>query len=223
VARFARRRSVCARDEDGVFRVGWEVRTLALDELCAELAPGRDARAEPWLYRRLVRTLDRRLLALLATSGELRAAGPFGLDLAVASVLSAEFIRFDAALPQPLRGQVVLGLEPADIFSDLAAFLFARDFARVRGYRLLLRLPASGLLPALPAARLGLELAELAWSRAAMTLPTDLLDSEADRLVLAGADGKEAVAWGCANGIRLFEGPAVAPGHTSAAVVPAIR
>jgi hypothetical protein len=225
VARFARRRAVCTREADGAFRLAWELRTLALDELCAELAPGRDARAEPWLYRRLARTLDRRLLALLAATGELRAAGPFGLELAVGSVLSAEFLRFDAALPHGLRGQVTLGLEPADMFADLPAFVFARDFARARGYRLLLRAAAGTLLPVLPAARLGMDLAELPWSEGTMALPTDLLDEAAERLVLVGADSAEAVAWGRANGIRLFEGRAAPPARagTGRALALALR
>lgn len=211
IARFVRRRRVCAVQEDGAFHLAWEAREIALHELCAELAPGRDALAEPWLYRRLARTLDRRLLALLAGGGELHAAPPFGLDLAVGSLLSADFLRFDAALPQTLRGRVMLGLEPADIFADLAAFLFARDFAHGRGYLLRLRLPTSELLATVPPIGLGLDLAEIVWSKAAMMLPTDLLDHAASRLVLTGADDRAAIAWGRANGVRLFEGRAVHP------------
>ena len=83
-----------------------------------------------WLFRRLTRTLDRRMLALLAApagAARRRAVRP---NLNVASILSPEFLRFDAALPAALRGQVVLDLMPADIMADPAAFLFARDFAR---------------------------------------------------------------------------------------------
>jgi len=222
VARFARRRAVCARGADGMFRVAWEVRTLAVEELCADLAPGRAARAEPWLYRRLTRTLDRRLLALLAATSELRSAGPFGLDLNVASMLGADFLRFDAALPQGLRGRVTLGLQPPDILADLPAFLFARDFARARGYRLLLRLPAADLLAMLPPARLGFDLVEITWSQAAIALAADLLDQEEGRIVLAGADSADALVWGRAHGIGLFEGRLAVPGQPAAgSLIPA--
>jgi len=212
VARFVRRRMVCSPATDGRFRLAWEVRSLAADAVCADLAPGRTAQAEPWLAARLARTLDRRLLALLADPRELHGAGPFGLDLNVTSMLGPEFLRFDAALPQALRGRVVVGLQPADLLADLPAFLFARDFARARGYRLLLRLPGCGLLPVLPIARLGLDLAELGWSPAAITLPADLLEAMAERLLLGGADTAEALLWGRAHGIALFAGRAVAPG-----------
>ncbi len=216
VARFARRRAVCRQGPDGRFQTAWELRTLSVEELCAELLPGRGTRAEPWLFRRLLRTLDRRLLVLLASADELRAAGPFGLDLNVASILGSDFLRFDAALPQSLRGRVTLGLEPADILADLPSFQFARDFARVRGYRLLLRLPDCGLLPALPPARLGLDLVEIAWSPAAITLPTDLIEQEGGRSVLTGADSADALAWARAFNITLFQGRAVVPGRPAA-------
>lgn len=216
VERFARRRAVCRHGPNGRFQTVWELRTLATEELCTELAPGRAARAEPWLYRRLVRTLDRRLLVLLAASNDLSAAGPFGLDLNVASILGPDFLRFDAALPQSLRGRVTLGLDPADILGDLPSFQFARDFARVRGYRLLLRLPQWSLLPALPPARLGLDLAAIAWSHAALTLPSDLLEQEGSRIVLTGADTADALAWARAYDITLFEGRAVVPGRPAA-------
>ncbi len=98
--------------------LAWEERTLSLAELAAELLPGYDLAADPWLFRRLTRTLDRRMLALLASPGELAAARPFALDLNVASLLGPEFLRFDAALPPALRGRVVLALSPADVVAD---------------------------------------------------------------------------------------------------------
>ena len=44
----------------------------------------------------LTRTLDRRMLALLAEPQELRQAPPFGIALNVAALLGADFLRFDA-------------------------------------------------------------------------------------------------------------------------------
>jgi hypothetical protein len=220
VARFARRRVVCLPAADGKFRSVWEIRYLAAEELCAELAEGRAARAEPWLYRRLARTLDRRLLVLLAASQELRAAGPFGLELNVASILGPDFLRFDTALPQLLRGRVTIGMQPADILADLPAFLFARDFARARGYRLMLSLPDCDMLPILPLAKLGLDLVEIGWTPSVQALPIELIEREAGHMVLARADSPEAVAWGQAHGIGLFEGRAAAPGMPTFAPPP---
>ncbi len=204
VSRFARRRDVCSLGPDGRFVLRWEKRFLSVEELSATLAPDHAAQADPWLFRRLTRTLDHRMMALLAAPGELREAGPFALNLNVGSILDPAFLRFDAALPAALRGRVVLDLLPADVLGDPAAFLFARDFARARGYRLLLRSVSAELIDVLPLGLSGLDLLQLRWSPALASVTA--LPSDPGATVLARADTPEAVAWGRARGIQLFAG-----------------
>ena len=206
-----RRRPVCTPGPDGSFHLCWEKRALAIAELEAALAPGRSSRADPWLFRRLTRTLERRMLAMLAAPGELAGAAPFALDLNVAGILGPEFLRFDAALPAALRGRIVLDLRAPDILADLGAFRFARDFAQARGYRLLLHGSVPDLLDAVPPSRLGVDLLHLRWSRALAGDDGARLGIEPARVVLAGVDGPEAIAWGRRVGVSRFAGPAVVP------------
>lgn len=209
LARFVRRHPVCAAGSDGAFHPAWDYWSLSVTELEAALAPGHSLRAEPFLFRRLTRTLAQRVLALLAGPGELHGAGPLALDLSVSSLLGREFLRFDAALPAGLRGRVVLGLEGWDILADLPAFRFARDFALARGYRLLLHDPGAGIRAALPPERLGIELLQLCWPAASDAVGDAGFDVRATRLVLAGADAPEAIAWGRRHGVALFAGRAI--------------
>ncbi len=211
VARFVRRRQICERLPERGFRLRWEKRALSVVEIAAVLLPDRAVRADPWLFRRLTRTLDRRMLALLGAPQELRNAGPFGLNLNVASILSPEFLRFDAALPAGLRGQVVIDLMPADIMADPAAFLFARDFARDRGYRLLLRGVTAGLVAVFPLRHIGLDLLSLRFSPELAGLDVDRALPDAASTVLTRADSVAALAWGQARGILLYQGRAAAP------------
>ena len=217
VARFVRRRPVCALAPDGTMTLAWDKRVLCVSELEAELAPGRAIRAEPWLFRRLTRTLDQRMLALLAAAGELQGAGPLALDLNVTSILAPAFLRFDAVLPAALRGLVVLDLRPPDILSDLPAFLFARDFAQARNYRLLLHDVAADLPGLLALSRLGLDLVQVRWSPALAATDPRTLNAGTARLVLGGADTPAALEWGRRRGITLFQGRAVAPSAATAA------
>lgn len=209
MARFVRRKPIC-RIEGAHVRPAWDKRFLSIAELTATLAPGRSAQADAWLFRRLTRILDRRMLSLLAAPHELRDAGPFGLNLNVGSILSPEFLRFDAALPSGLRGQVVLDMQPADVLADPAAFAFARSFARARGYRLLLRGISSTLLPLLNLSRMELDFAQLRWSADLPGLPPALLQAGTAEWVLDRADEADALSWGQAQGISLFQGRAVA-------------
>lgn len=211
IARMARRRPVCSRVDDGGLRLRWETRLLSIRELADAVAPGVDITGDAWLFRRLTRLLDRRLLALLAAPDELRGAGPFGLSLNVSAVLSPEFLRFDAALPSALRGQVVIGFAPWDMLSDPAAFLFARDFARARQYRLMLRgvsLPLAGLVPL---RRSGLDLLELQWSAALEGADLDRLPIDMRRVVLSGLDTPQALAWAGAQAPAFVAGRLVQP------------
>ncbi len=208
IARFARRQSVW-RIDGGRSALAWEERSLSILELTNELAPGYDLEAEPWLFRRLTRTLDRRLLALLASPGELAAAGPFAMDLNIGSLLGPDFLRFDAALPAPLRGRVILALTPTDVVSDARCFPFAAGFARARGYRVMLRARSVDLFRVLAPAVAEFDHVTLPWTG---TLPGEAAalfgELAIEQIVLTGCDSADAIAWGLANGMHLFTGRA---------------
>ena len=208
IARFARRQSVW-RIGGGRSALAWEERSLCILELTNELAPGYDLEAEPWLFRRLTRTLDRRLLALLASPGELASVGPFAMDLNIGSLLGPDFLRFDAALPAPLRGRVIVALTPSDVVTDARCFPFAAGFARARGYRVMLRARSVDLFRALAPAVAEFDHVTLPWTG---TLPEGAAapfgEFASERIVLTGCNSADAISWGRANGLQLFAGQA---------------
>ncbi len=209
MTRFARRKPVHRMDGSQV-RLAWERRCLSIPELADTLAPGCNIRADAWLFRRLTRVLDSRMLALLCAPLELRSAGPFSLDLNVGSILSPEFLRFDSMLPSRLRGRVVLEMQPPDVLADPAAFAFARGFAHARGYRLLLRGVTAALLPLLCLPPMELDYVQLRWSPDLMRVAPALLRAGTAEWVLSRADDDDAVQWGRDQGFALFRGRALA-------------
>jgi hypothetical protein len=211
VSHFARRRDICMRMPDASFRRRWEKRYLSVEDITQSLAPGHATRLEPWLFRRLTRTLDRRMLALLAANGELRDAGPFAINLNVASVLAPEFLRLDESLPATLRGHVIIDLSPADVMADPSAFVFARDFAHSRGYRLQLRNITAELLPVFDLHRLGVDIMELHWSDAVASIGPEVILPNASSVVLSHANTPDAIIWGLAHGVTLYRGEMAIP------------
>ena len=209
MTRFARRRPVCRLD-GGQMRLAWERRCLSIPELADTMAPGRDIRADAWLFRRLTRVLDSRMLALLSAPFELHSAGPFSLELNVGSILGPEFLRFDSALPSRLRGRVVLEMQPADVLADPAAFAFARGFAHARGYRVLLRGVTAASLPLLCLPPMELDYVQLRWSPELMRAAPAALRAGTAEWVLSRADGDDALCWGRDQGFSLFTGRALA-------------
>lgn len=210
LSRFARRRPVCALVPGHGLKLAWETRQFSLAEIAETLAPDRDLKADPWLFRRLTRVLDRRMMALLAAPHELDGAGPFAAALNIASVLSPAFLRFDAALPPRLRGHVVIALRPEDVLSDPPAFLFARDFAQARGYRILLAGITPTIAGAFPPDATGIDHVELAWQDDLATLAS--LGLPAKNTVLAGVDTSGALDWARAQGIPYVSGLLARPG-----------
>jgi len=209
LARFARRKPVCRLGAPDGGSLCWEKRFFSIRQLAEELTPGCDLRGDPWLFRRLTRSLDRRLLALLSSPDELGGAGPFALALNVASILGPEFQRFDAALPVALRGQVLIELRSNDILADPGAYLLARDFARLRGFRVALAGAVASLLDLLVLAEREFDVILLRWSAEMAAVPPQAIaavSAAAEQLVLCKSDNMAAISWGFANGISLFQG-----------------
>ncbi|MBX6745970.1 MAG: hypothetical protein IRY87_28385 [Acetobacteraceae bacterium] len=217
LAAFLRHRPVCRlRSGDERPEVEFLDLRIALPELGVALGASADPATAPWLRRRLRRLLDRRLLAELARPEEARRLGPVGLCLSVASLTSAEFLRFEKVLGAAGRVQAVIGLLPEDILAEPEEFAFARDFCRARGFRLALEADSA---PPLPLDRLGLDLLRLRWSPDLPRLGESLratLPEDRERVVLTGADGAGAIGWGWEEGITLFEGRLLRPKGPSA-------
>ena len=140
----------------------WEDCFFDLDELSESLCPERDTGGDLWLYRRLTRTLDRRMLAALLSQRQLARRQTFALDMNVASILSSEFLRFDQRLPLTSRGRIILNLSLADVMSDPSSFTFARSFAQARQYRLALAETTLQTLELIDVAKMGLAVIRVA-------------------------------------------------------------
>ena len=185
--------------------LAWEDRRISIADMAASLCPGRHLAEGTWLFRRLSRSIDRRMLALMTGPRDLTGSRSFSLRICVSSILSAHFLAFDAALPAALRGKIILRLEEADILADTMSFSFARNYAATRGYKLLARAGGLGLLDHAAAA---LDYTEVTLSPAIQANPALLPDRA--RLVLSGVDDGAQMAWARAHGCSRIRGAVLA-------------
>jgi hypothetical protein len=190
-----------------------EDRRLSLRDVRDALLPGIELGLAPALARRLRRTLDRRLLAGLARTEELRGIGPLCLALGVEAVTSPDFLRLDALWPSALRGELTIALAAEEVAMDPAGFVFARDLLAARGHRVMLDAAGPAALLALPPSRAGIGRLRLRWSDSLPPLGSPAAEalratfpSESDAVVLSGVDRPAAIAWGWEMGITLFQG-----------------
>jgi hypothetical protein len=186
----------------------WQERYIAAHDIAANLCAERRIKADPWLFQRLTRSFDQRMLAILSTPQELRDSGPFALDLNLATILGPDFLHFDTALPLALRGAVTLNLSPGDILADPATFVFARNFARARGYKLLLRHASAALFRLLDVAAAGLAFCHIPYSPELVADPQATLRHipAGVTAVLTGASMPSIAAWGRTHSFQLMRG-----------------
>jgi hypothetical protein len=211
----SRRQPVCAVLSQGGPQPLFSELHIAIRDLARLLLPGVDLTADTWLFQRLAESLDRRLLTCLATREVAVPQGAISLNLRLATLLSPEFLKFDHEFRRDAPAPVIIELQLIDIFAELGAYLFIREFVRDRGYLICI----DGLhhlhLPLIDRKRLGADLVKVIWS-------PDLLDmvnqerceelrlaikrAGVDRVILCRCDTTEAIRWGQSFGIRLFQG-----------------
>jgi hypothetical protein len=153
-------------------------------------------------------------LSLLNKHDDRTVDGDISINLNVQTLLAPEFLVFDDNIKASMRGTMVLELQKVDIFADLGAFLFARDFAHDRGYRICIDGVNMESLPFVDRVRLGIDLVKIVWDSAMMegTLPNgEAIENYVDRCgpsrsILCRCDAQDAIDFGQSMGITLFQG-----------------
>lgn len=212
---FMRRQPVCAVLPDNPPQPVFRELYISIADLQQQLVPHVDLLANRWLFQHLTEVLDRRMLAMLAKSDDTSISRYISINLNVSTLLTPEFLAFDAMLRQGTRGTVVLELQTLDLFGDMASFHFARDFVHDRGYRLCLDGLTAANLPYVQRESLGLDLLKVMWSGELADLAGgDELDAikaniqaaGPSRVILTRCDSEDAIRFGRDLGINLFQG-----------------
>ena len=131
-----RRRIERSQQNDLLEVVGTAVNGVDAVAKFKTLLPDVNLASSPWLFQQLTETLDRRVLAMLIKHDDRTVAGDVSINLNVQTLIAPEFLTFDDNLQAGMRGTIVLEVQKVDAFADLGSFLFARDFAHERGYRI---------------------------------------------------------------------------------------
>jgi hypothetical protein len=215
LSNLSRRQAICAvLAQSGPQPLFNEV-YIAIRELAKAMLPGVDLTADTWLFQRLAESLDRRLLTCLASREVAAPEGAISLNLRLATLLSPEFLKFDHEFRRQTSAPVILELQLIDIFAELGAYLFIREFVRDRGYLICI----DGLhhlhLPLIDRKRLGADMVKVIWSPDLLDFSNEERREElklaikragVDRVILCRCDTTEAIRWGQSFGLRLFQG-----------------
>lgn len=210
---YLRRQPVCAMIKGHKPAPVFEEIYVKIADLQRPLMPNVNLFGNRWLFQHLTQTLDLRVLALLTRRSGEYLRGPSSLNLNVDTLLSQSFMNFDDALKGDSQYSVVVEMQAFDVFADVTAFQFGRDFVRRKGYRILLDGLKANSFILFDRERLGVDLMKLYWDESMLpgdSESSDLADaikaSGANRVILAHCDNEQAIEYGYSVGITMFQG-----------------
>jgi len=214
LSNLVRRQYVCGVTAKDVPEPAFSELFISIHDLRQTLLPGVNLAANRWLFQHLTQTLDRRMLAMLSKTDQITFSGEVSFNMNVATILSPEFLVFDDSITASQRGALIVEIDKTDIFADLGAFLFARNFVRQRGYQICIDGMTYQTLPLLDRERLGADFIKLVWDPE-MVDGGDALKEQVhamvrragqSRVVLCRCGNREAIDFGHSIGIQFFQG-----------------
>ncbi len=168
-----------------------------------------------WLFRYLTELLDMKMLEYLNKNSRKILNSAVSINLNIESILSSHFTEFDKNLDAAAKRNIVLEIQASDVFGDVGGFLAARDHAQELGYRVCIDGLTALTIRQIDRHSLGFDLVKMFWpadvkSDARTKEGSGLRDAiEAcgkSRVILARCDAADAVYYGQALGISLFQG-----------------
>ena len=210
-----RRQPICAALPETPVRSVFDEMYININHLRQSMGIEVDLLSNRWLFKYLTQILDERMLDTIQRNPIRYLSTPISLNLNIPTLLSSRFTEFDAAIKPSSKVSIVIELQIADVFADMSAFLLAKDTVQKLGYRVCLDGVSELSLPQIDRQRLGFDLVKLIWNSDSGTdanSAKNLKLAEAvrqcgnNRVILTRCDNKQAVEYGQALGITLFQG-----------------
>ncbi len=210
-----RRQPVCAAVPSMMIRRVFDELYINITHLKQFLKVDADLLSNRWLFKYLTQLLDDRMIDMLRRSPARFFELPISLNLNVETLLSNRFAEFDAAIKPATKISIVIEIQVADVFTDMGAFLAAKDYVQKLGYRVCLDGLSTLSFTQIDRERLGFDLAKLQWNA---DIESDLKSKEnrkvadaikmcgPNRIILCRCDSRAALDYGQALGISLFQG-----------------
>jgi EAL domain-containing protein (putative c-di-GMP-specific phosphodiesterase class I) len=214
VTNISRRQQVCTLIDAAGPQPVFEEIFVSINELRDIITPGVDLFSNTWLFRYLTLTLDERIMYMLMRDG-VRTTRPFSINLNISSILTPAFQKFEQAITPQLKGRLVIELNKLDVFSDMGAFMFVRDYLHDHGFRLCLDGLTHHTLPYYNRQKLGFDLVKLYWTPSSLDtmLPSQkpeirnvIMDTGQAHTILCRCDDARAIETGQDLGIVMFQG-----------------
>lgn len=217
MSRVLRRQPVCAVAGNGMGHVQgvFDEMYVNIAHLQTMLGLKVNLLSNKWLFKYLTEILDERMLAMVQRSPSRYLEEPISLNLNVKTLLSKQFMEFDAVTKPAMKVSIVIEVQVADVYTDMTAFLTALETVQSLGYRVCLDGVSESALALIDRKQLGFDLLKMIWNaRGVEEVGSDSYKRIQEgvercgknRIILCRCDNEEAVEFGKSLGISLFQG-----------------
>ena len=187
---------------------------IAMEELRARIAPDINIFSSHWLFQYLSETIDARMLEVLSRLDFVNMDAPISVNLNISTIMTRPFQNFHA-LVGPNTNKVVVEIQITDVFADMGAYAYTRDWLREHGYKVLIDGVNPLTLHFFDPSLLDADYLKVTWGPEVrggvgqeqtrqIRLVVDKMPSAG--VVLSRVDSEEGVSWGLDLGIRCFQG-----------------
>ncbi len=214
LSNLVRRQFICRVDAQMVPEQLFSELFISIKDLRETMLPDVNLVANRWLFQHLTTTLDKRMLAMLTNTNSFSFSDDVSFNINVATVLSPEFRAFDENISAGRRGARVIELQKEDIFCDLGAYVFAREFVQEKGYKVCIDGLTVESISIIDRERLGADLVKLVWhpdladggEELHEKLRSMVKRGGGDRIIMCRCNNRESIDFGHSVGIKLFQG-----------------
>jgi len=187
---------------------------ISVAEIKKNLLPGYDIQADKWLFHRLTRTFDSKLLQALPE----RALAPgqvISINLNVETVFTPIFDTFLAKIRQQNNQPLILEMRLFDVISDIEKFYAAKEKLTREGCRISLDAMDVHALAILDRELLAVDFLKIGWKADYSKLLGGPMEGKITsaisalgnmRIILCHCDTEQALEFGKAVGIHMYQG-----------------
>lgn len=187
---------------------------VAVKDLNLYFGDNKDLLASRWLFQYLTQVLDKKTLSAFMSSEIKQWPQKISLNLNLSSVFSKEFVDFAKNFLQPDQ-QIIVEVQVMDVLNNLKLYHEVKDILHKGGHKLLLDSLNPTSLNMLNIDKLEPDMIKIFWEplmgydRDNATVKNAINQLKAENVILAKCDSNDALKWGLAYGIHIFQGPLV--------------
>ena len=213
LTRMVRRQTIWAMPAGQPPQAKFEELFVSIEALKRSVGPDFQLATDPHLFQYLTRWLDRSLIDRLVWE-KFSNGRPLSININLATLQSLEFAELEVHRTGGWRGRIILEVQLFDAWSDLPAYLAAADLMKERGYLRCIDGLTHQALTCVNFHNLKADLVKLAWDDSLLQLDEAALrelyraiaECGPRRIILTRCGREEALRFGQAIGIHLFQG-----------------